>query len=168
MGRFADLCGEVAAALEEDPSGTNLTLPPEAWDRFRGSDWNEEDIEDAMGLVQESLMQDELVDAADSLSARMVEWLGSYGDPEVFKKVEAGAQGMALEDLGQITRRVARLEEALERYRDRQPPDNAGFETLRHRLANHGIEEEMQAPLIVEEVGRGAGPDADEDEDANQ
>ena len=54
MGRFADLCGEVAAALEEDATGSNLTLPPEAWDRFR-TDWSEEDIEDAMGHVKYAL-----------------------------------------------------------------------------------------------------------------
>jgi hypothetical protein len=88
MGRFADLCGEVAAAMEDDVEG--LTLPPEAWDRFRRDDWKEEDIEDAMGLVQESLMQDELVDAADSLSARMVEWLSAYGNAEGFRQADAG------------------------------------------------------------------------------
>ena len=49
MGRFAELCGEVAASMEEDVNG--LTLPPEAWDRFR-SDWQEEDIEDAMGRLR--------------------------------------------------------------------------------------------------------------------
>jgi hypothetical protein len=109
-------------------------------------------------------MQDELIDAADSLSARMVEWLGAFGNADAFREAEAGTGKMSLEELGQITRRVARLEEALERFRDTPPPDNAGFETLRRRLADHGIEEEMGTSL-PEEVGRGAGPDADEDED---
>src|SRR5262245_37441488 len=102
MGRFADLCGEVAAALEEDATGMSLNLPPEAWDRFRRSDWTEEDIEDAMGLVQESLMQDELVDAADSLSARMVDWLGEYGAVQDFKLVESGEAKLSFEVIGQL------------------------------------------------------------------
>jgi hypothetical protein len=141
MGRFAELCGEVAAALEEDADG--LTLPPEAWDRFR-SEWQEEDIEDAMGLVQESLMQDELVDAADSLSARMVDWLGEFGGEAAFRKAEAGEARVTADALGQIARRVARLEDALTRYRDTLPPANPAFESLRTRLANQGIEEEMR------------------------
>lgn len=165
MGRFANLCGEVAAALEEDVDG--LTLPPEAWDQFR-SDWQEEDIEDAMGLVQESLMQDELVDAADSLSARLVDWLGEFGDAKAWEDVETTQARLSIDKLGQITRRVARLEEALARYRDSLPAENPGFEVLRRRLADHGIEEEMSAPAENESRGVGAGPDADEETDTNE
>src|SRR5687767_2008306 len=142
MGRFADLCGEVAASLEEGVEG--LALPPEAWDRFR-SDWAEEDIEDAIALVRESLMQSELVDAADSLSARLVEWLGVYGSPGTFATVESGEARLSVDILGQLARRVARLEEVLEAFRDNPPPDQAGFESLRRRLADHGIEAEMAA-----------------------
>jgi hypothetical protein len=161
MGRFADLCGEVAAALEEDASGSSLTLPPEAWDRFR-ADWNEEDIEDAMGLVQESLMQDELVDAADSLSARMVDWLGEFGGTETWKDLEKGEGRLSLDIAGQLARRVARLEEALARYRDTLPPDNPGFESLRRRLADQGIEEEMGTARALEMGER--HPDEEDDE----
>lgn len=142
MGRFADLCGEVAASLEEGVEG--LTLPPEAWDRFRG-DWEDEDIEDAMALVRESLMQSELVDAADSLNARLVEWLGTYGSPASFATVGSGEARLSLEVVGQLARRVARLEEVLEVFRDNPPPDQTGFESLRRRLADHGIEAEMGA-----------------------
>src|SRR5258708_40088838 len=123
MGRFADLCGEIAAALEENVNG--LTLPPEAWDRFR-AEWQDEDIEDAMGLVQESLMQDELVDAADSLSARLVDWLGNFGDEKAWGDADSGNARLTLATLGQITRRVARLEEALARYRGTLPPADPG------------------------------------------
>ena len=56
-------------------------LPVEAWDRLR-EDWSDEDIEDALGLVRDSLLQGELVEAADSLSARLVELLGTWGDAE--------------------------------------------------------------------------------------
>lgn len=142
MGRFADLCGEVAASLEEGVEG--LTLPPEAWDRFRG-DWQEEDVEDAIALVRESLMQGELVDAADSLSARLVEILGTYGSPGAFQTITAGEARLSLEVVGQLARRVARLEEVLEAFRDNPPPEQTGFESLRRRLADHGIEAEMAA-----------------------
>jgi hypothetical protein len=161
MGRFADLCGEIAAALEEDVEG--LTLPPEAWDRFR-AEWQDEDIEDAMGLVQESLMQDELVDAADSLSARLVDWLAEFGNAEGWTAADAGRAQINIDVLGQITRRVARLEEALERYRDTLPPDNPGFGKLRQRLANYGIENDMTSDDEEAETGhgdRGHGPDED-------
>jgi uncharacterized protein with von Willebrand factor type A (vWA) domain len=140
MGRFADLCGDVAASLEEGVEG--LALPPDAWDRFRGS-WDEEDIEDAIALVQESLLQSELIDAADSLSARMVELLGSFGNDEGFQKAAAGQATLTVDDLGQLARRVGRLEDVLETFRDVQPPENPEFERLRVRLADHGIEAEM-------------------------
>ena len=48
MGRIVDLCGEIAAAAEEGPEG--LVLAPDMWDRLR-DEWNDEDIEDALGLV---------------------------------------------------------------------------------------------------------------------
>jgi hypothetical protein len=140
MGRFADLCGEVAASLEEGVEG--LTLPPEAWDRFR-ADWDDEDVEDALALVRESLMQSELVDAADSLSARMVEMLATFGSEAAFKQAEAGEGHLSIDTIGQVTRRVARLEEVLEGFRDTVPPPDPGFESLRRRLADHGIEAEM-------------------------
>ena len=151
MGRFADLCGEVAASLEEGVEG--LTLPPEAWDRFR-ADWQEDDVEDALAIVRESLMQGELVDAADSLSARMVELLGTYGSETAFRQAEAGEARIDLESIGQVARRVARLEEVLEGFRDSAPPADPGFDSLRRRLADLGIESEMAA-------GR-AGEDDDE------
>ena len=79
MGRIVDLCGEVAAAADEGPEG--LVLSAEAWDRLR-AEWSDEDIEDALAFVKDSLLQSELVEAADSLSARLVEVLGSWGERE--------------------------------------------------------------------------------------
>jgi len=151
MGRFADLCGEVAASLEEGVD--ELTLPPEVWDRLR-SDWEEEDVEDAIALVRESLLQSELIDAADSLSARLVDLLAEYGTPEAFQKAGAGEARLSIEAIGQLARRVARLEEVLETFRDNPPDEHAGFQALRQRLADHGIEAEMAS---------GRADDADED-----
>jgi len=87
MGRIVDLCGEVAAAADEGPEG--LILPPEAWDRLR-DDWEEEDIEDALGLVRDSLLQGELVEAAESLSTHLVEVLGAFGEAKAFEQAVAG------------------------------------------------------------------------------
>jgi hypothetical protein len=141
MGRIVDLCGEIAAAAEEGPEG--LILPPDVWDRLRG-DWGDEDIEDALGLVNDSLMQAELVESADTLSARLVDILGAFGSDEGFKNVMAEGARLTPDLLGQITRRVDRLEEILELYREGSTPDRSGFDHLQRRLANLGIEEEME------------------------
>jgi hypothetical protein len=141
MGRIVDLCGEIAAEAEEGEEG--LFLPPEAWERFR-QDWNDEDIEDALSLVKETLLQGELADAADSLSARLVEVLGAFGEPQAFVRAKEGHAALPLETIGQLARRVDRLEEILEAFRDSTPPDRRGFDALRRRLADSGIEHEME------------------------
>lgn len=141
MGRIVELCGEVASEAEEGPEG--LVLPTEAWERLR-ADWRDEDIEDALALVQDSLMQSELVESADSLSARMLDALGAFGEETAFRRAAAGQGVLDLETIGHLTRRVARLEEILETYRDGKPPDRRGFDALQRRLADHGIEEEME------------------------
>ena len=149
MGRIVDLCGEIAAAADEGPEG--LVLPPEAWDRLR-EDWPDEDIEDAMSLVRDSLFQSELVDAADNLCSRLVEILGELGEARAFKNAEADGARMSIDVIDQLARRVSRLEEVLELYRDGPSPDRRGFDALRRRLVDQGIEEQMG----------GDGPDRDE------
>jgi hypothetical protein len=139
MGRIVDLCGEIAAESEEGPEG--LVLSPDGWDRLR-RDWSEEDIEDAMGLVRDSLLLGELVDASDSLSARLIDVLGEFGGEAAFKQAAEGRATLSLEAIGQIARRVDRLEEILEAYRDGKPPDRTSFEVLRRRLADHGLEDD--------------------------
>jgi hypothetical protein len=142
MGRIVDLMGEVAAAAEEGPEG--LVLPAEDWQRLREEEWREEDIEDALSLVHDSLLQGELVEASDSLSARMLEMLGGFGDAEAFGRAQSEGARLTMEVVGHLARRVARLEEILEVYREGSPPDRAGFDALRRRLADQGIEEEMR------------------------
>jgi hypothetical protein len=156
MGRIVDLCGEIAAAAEEGPEG--LVLPADAWDRLR-AEWSDEDIEDALGLVRDSLLQGELVESADSLSARLLEMLGTFGDPVAFKDAEAEGGRISTEVMGQLARRVARLEEVLDAYRDGPAPDRRGFDALRRRLADQGIESEMQGGRAEEALA----PDGDED-----
>ena len=156
MGRIVDLCGEIAAAAEEGPEG--LVLGPEMWDRLR-EEWTDDDIEDALGLVRDSLMLGELVEAADSLSARLVEVLGSYGDARSFKQLEEGEAILGIDAVGQLTRRVSRLEEILDAYREGGTPDRTGFLGLQHRLAEYGIEDELDEDPIPR------GPDDDDEDD---
>jgi hypothetical protein len=160
MGRIVELCGEVAAEAEEGPEG--LVLPPESWERLRG-EWQDQDIEDALALVQDSLMQAELVESADSLSARLLDLLGGYGETSAFRKAESGQATMTLEEIGQLARRVARLEEVLETYREGVPPDRKGFDALRRRLADQGIEDEMERGR-AEAERQPREPDEDDEE----
>jgi hypothetical protein len=155
MGRIVELCGEVAAEAEEGPAG--LVLPIEAWERLR-AEWQDEDIEDALALVRDSLMQSELVESADSLSARMLDVLGTFGETSAFRRAEAGRGALDLDVIGQLARRVSRLEEILAPYREGAPPDRRGFDALLQRLADRGIEEEM-------ERGRDAQPTMPDDQD---
>jgi hypothetical protein len=153
MGRIVDLCGEVAASADEGPEG--LVLPPEAWDRLR-DDWSDEDIEDALGFVRDSLLQSELVEAADSLSARLVEVLGDWGDEGPFTHAVAGRATIGIDVIRQLAHRLQRLEEILEVYRDEGGPDRRGFDALQHRLIDQGIEHEMRPEW---EIPSGGEPD---------
>ena len=150
MGRMVDLCGEVAAAADEGPEG--LVLSAEAWDRLR-AEYSDEDIEDALAFVKDSLLQAELVEAADSLSARLVELLGSWGDPKAWAAAASGHASVPLDVIGQLARRVDRVEEILETYRDDKGPDRKGFDELRRRLMDHGIETEMEAGRAEDDTG---------------
>jgi hypothetical protein len=143
MGRIVDLCAEVAAAADEGAEG--LVLSAEAWDRLR-EDWKEDEIEDALAFVRDSLLQGELVNAADSLSAELLTLLGGFGTAASFAKVEAGEARYTVEAIARLARRVARLEEALDGFRDGSRPDNRGFGALQTRLMDVGIEREMWGP----------------------
>jgi hypothetical protein len=141
MGRFADLCGEVAAAADEGSDG--LVLPPEAWDRLRG-EWSDEDIEDALGFVRDSVLQTELVEAADSMSARLVELLGTWGEARAWTAAVEGQASISIDVIRQLAHRLDRLEEILELFRDQKGPDRRGFDALQRRLMDQGIEDEMR------------------------
>jgi len=142
MGRIVDLCGEIAAAYEEGPEG-RLVLPAEAWDRLRRS-WPDEDIEDALGFVQDSVLQDELVESADSLSARLVELLGTFGEAKAWAAAVEGHASISIDVIRQLAHRLERLEEILEVYRDQKVSDRRGFDELQRRLMDQGIEDEMR------------------------
>jgi uncharacterized protein with von Willebrand factor type A (vWA) domain len=150
MGRMVDLCGEVAAAADEGADG--LALSAEAWDRLR-AEYSDEDIEDALAFVKDSLLQSELIEATDSLSARLVELLGSWGDPKAWAAAASGHASVPLDVIGQLARRVDRVEEILETYRDDKGPDRKGFDELRRRLMDHGIETEMEAGRAEDDTG---------------
>jgi len=166
MGRIVDLCGEVAAAADEGPEG--LLLSPEAWNRFR-DDWSDEDIEDALGFVKDSLLQTELVEAADSLSARLVELLGAWGSEKTFTEAAAGRATLGIDVIHQLAHRLDRLEEILEVYRDDDGPDRKGFDDLQRRLIDHGIETDMRPDWekqgVAEASPEGDGPDETDEDD---
>jgi len=157
VGRILELCGEVAAQAEEGPDG--IMLPPDAWERFK-DDWTEDEVEDALSLVRESLAQAELVEAADSLSARLLELLGAFGESDAFAAAQRGEAVLGLETIGQLARRLDRLEDVLDTIREEPPPDRRGFDALRRRLADLGIESEMEA-------GRAAETAAEDEDDAD-
>jgi hypothetical protein len=150
MGRIVDLCGEVAAAVDEGPEG--FVLPAEAREQLL-ADWAEEDIEDALNLVSESIFQSELVEAADSLSARLVELLGDFSEEEAFASAVDGEATIGIDVIRQLAHRLDRLEEILDVFRDDAPPDRQGLEALRRRLLDQGIEEEMRPDWERQEAG---------------
>ncbi len=159
MGRIVDLCGEIAEAAEEGTEG--LRLPPADWERL-SQDFSEEEIEDALALVSETLYQGELVEAADSLSARLVDLLGGLGEAAAFARAAAGDERLPIDVIGQLARRVARLEEVLDAFREQPPPDRRGFLELQRRLADLGIESEMRKQTL--EDGE-PGPNGEDDDD---
>jgi hypothetical protein len=148
MGRIVDLFAEIAAACEEGPDGP--VLASDDRERLR-ADWSEEDLDDMLALVKDSLYQSELIDAADSLSARLVELLGPLGGDAAFKRMAEGGGTLTLDAVTQLARRVDRLEEIMEVYREGTPPDRRGFDELQKRLMDYGLEDEPPAPRDREE-----------------
>src|SRR4029450_200978 len=130
MGRIVDLCGEIAANADEGPDG--LVLPVEVRAKLQAA-WTDEDIDDALSFVHDSLLQSELVEAADSLSARLVEALGAFGDAQSFARLGGGGEKCDGGLLGQLARRLDRLEEVLESFREEKGPDRRGFDALKRR-----------------------------------
>jgi len=131
----------VAAAADEGSEG--LTLPPEAWDRLR-QEWPEKDIDDALGLVNASMLHTELVEASDSLSTRLVEFLGTWGDAKAWAAAVEGHASISIDVIRQLAHRLERLEEVLEACRDQSGPDRRGFDELQRRLLDRGIEDQMR------------------------
>jgi len=70
--------------------------------------------------------------------------VGTFGDKDAFRTAEAGQAVISLEVIGQLARRVDRLDAILEIFRDGAPPDRRAFEALRQRLADAGIEADMR------------------------
>jgi len=141
MGRIADLCGEVAAAADEGPEGFQLSA--EAREQLRG-EWSDADIEDALALVNAQMLQSELVEAADSMSARLLELLGTWGEARAWTAAVEGHARISIDVIRQLAHRLDHLEEILELCRDQKAPDRRGFDALQRRLMDQGIEDEMR------------------------
>jgi hypothetical protein len=78
------------------------------------------------------------------LGARLIEMLGTYGDEKAYEGAVSGEATLDLGEIRQLAHRLDRLEEILDEFRDVSPPDRRGFEVLKRRLLDHGIEEEMR------------------------
>jgi hypothetical protein len=145
MGRLVELITDVAASADEE--GTKLSLAASDFDRLR-DDWGDDEIEDALALAQTAFHNEAVNEAADSLSARVIEVLGTFADAQRFAATKEKDALIGTETLAQLARSVAYLEEALSLVRDAPPPDQTLFNQLLERLANRGIEEEM-GPIAV-------------------
>jgi hypothetical protein len=154
MGRIGDLCTEIAATADETDDG--LVLPAEAREQLRG-EWSDADIEDALALVAAQSLQNDLVEAADSMCARLLELLGTWGEARGWTAAVEGHASVSIDVIRQLAHRLDHLERILERCRDEKGPDRRGFDALQRRLMDHGIEEEMRPEW--EKPGRGAPGD---------
>jgi hypothetical protein len=157
MGRIADLCGNVTAAADDGPEGL-LVLSPEAREGLRG-EWSDADIEDALALVNAQLLQTELVEAADSMSCRLVELLATWGEARTWTAAVEGHASISIDVIRQLAHRLDRLEEILELCREQKGPDRRGFDALQRRLMDQGIEDEMQPDW--EKPGQGEAQEED-------
>jgi hypothetical protein len=159
MGRIIDLCTEMAAVVEEGPEG--LVLPLEAREQLL-KDWPDEDLDDALNFVTESMLQSELVEAMDSLSTRLLEVLGAYGEEEAFAEAVEGKARLDVAVIRQIAHRLDRVEEILDVFREEAAPDRQGFDALQKRLLDQGIEDDMRPEW---DEGPPEAPDDDEPEE---
>jgi hypothetical protein len=141
MGRIADLCTEIAAAADEGEQG--LVLPAEAREKLR-EEWSDADIDDALALVHAQSMQNDLVEVADSMSARLLELLGTWGESRGWAAAVEGHASVSIDVIRQLAHRLDQLEEILELFRDEGGPDRRAFDQLQRRLMDQGIEEEMR------------------------
>ncbi len=159
MGRIVDLCVAVAAAGDDGPEG--LVLPPQTREQFL-QEWEDEDIDDALSLANGFNRQSDLVEATDSLSARLLAVLGAYGEEKAFAEAVKGEATIDLDVIRQLTHRLDHLEEILDVFRDEEAPDRQGFDALQRRLIDQGIEDEMRPDW---ENQGGPEPDEEEPED---
>lgn len=165
MGRIIELITDVAAAADEQ--GSKLSLPMEAWDQLR-DDWGDDEIGDALTLAQATFEQQAVSDAADAVSARVIDILSAFADEKEFQKVVNGESAISLTALSSLMRGVDYLEEMLDVVRDAPGPERKDFDRLKKRMADVGIETEMAAGKASDDAIRERSPrfvDRDEDED---
>jgi len=157
MGRIADLCSDIAAAADEGEDG--LVLPADVREKLL-EHWSDADIEDALVLVHAQFLQNELVEVADSMSARLLDLLGTWGEARGWKAAVEGHASVSIDDIRQLAHRLDHLEETLELFRDEKGPDRRAFDQLQRRLMDHGIEDEMRPDWERTDPGgeEGTGP----------
>jgi hypothetical protein len=143
MGRIADLLGAVAAAAED--GGDGLELPP-GNRALLLEGWSDDDIDDALGLVTDSLLLDELVEAAGAVSSRLLVQAGALDTDPAFAQAQREGWRLSLDQLAHLARELDRLEEVLEVFEDAPPRDRSRLDGVRRRLMEQGIETAMRDP----------------------
>jgi hypothetical protein len=143
VGRFADLCAEVAS--EADATSSGLLLPDDTLARLRESGWTDGDIEDALEFVHATFVQNELIEAADSLSGQLVELLGALDTDTRFADAAAGRARLSLDAIRRLTRRVIHLEGILAPLRESTALDLTSVVQLERRLDDEGVSIESDA-----------------------
>jgi hypothetical protein len=137
MGRFADLCVEIAS--EADAGSSGLVLPEETLARLRETGWTDGDIADALEFVHATFVQDELIEAADSLSGQLIDLLTAFDDDARFAEAAAGRARLSLDAIRRLAPRVTYLEGILAPLREGSAVDLTGLARLERRLADEGL-----------------------------
>jgi hypothetical protein len=78
------------------------------------------------------------------MSARLLELLGTWGEPHGWTAAVEGRASVSIDVIRQLAHRLDRLEEILGLFREEKGPDRRAFDQLQRRLMDHGIEEEMR------------------------
>lgn len=141
MGRIANLLGAVAASAEEGAEGLDLPIGDRA---VLLDDWAEDDIEDALGLVRDSLLLGELVESAGAVSERLLDTLSPLSKESAFSDAKRSGLTVAIGEIGHFARELERLEEILDVLGDGASRDRSALELLRRRLIDLDIENEMR------------------------
>jgi hypothetical protein len=144
VGRFADLCAEVAVQADATPAG--LVLPDEARAGMHQAGWADADIADALEFVHATFVQDELIEAADLLSGHVVEMLGSFDDDARFAAAAQGRGALTLDALRRLVRSATHLAHVLAPLREQAALDLSALERLSRRLAEDGVEAAIASP----------------------
>ena len=100
---------------------------------------------EGVALSSAEVIDDVTIDVDSPAVVTTLDVRVSASTDDAEQQVSGGNANLTSDEIGQLARRVDRLEEVLEIFRDAAPPDRVGFDALRGRLTDLGIETEMAA-----------------------